>query len=90
MRRNRAVGETFCPSVAGVRTVTGLVRARRSQGWRALPLFPPLPDAVFLRPTPAYVSAPPDIKQAHRLDESGGNFAAPTRRAFSSYKENLA
>jgi hypothetical protein len=33
MRRNWAVGESFCSSVAGVRTVTELERARRLLGW---------------------------------------------------------
>jgi hypothetical protein len=39
MLRNRAVGESFCPSVAGVRTVTVSGRACRPQGWHALPLY---------------------------------------------------
>jgi hypothetical protein len=33
MRRNWAVGESSCSSVAGVRTVTELERARRLHGW---------------------------------------------------------
>jgi hypothetical protein len=39
MARNRALGETFCPPVAGVRTVTESERACRPQGWHALPLY---------------------------------------------------